>query len=253
MRAPLASLALFIAATGCGGITTASSKDAGASTDASSIPVMGGSSSGSSSGGSSGSSSGGFGGSSGSSGGPTGSSSGGGDDAGEDLDGGPPSSGPDCGAIPTLRPDNPGDIFCLGTGASGLTCSTGTECCANASYADNSCSAWNQQGQGCTSSAGNAIGVACNGISDCVANGVSGSLACCLQGAIVAPMAGCGYLRARNGTAIACETWGAGDGGVVAGTCAAGETQVCQRQTDCPTGTTCTPGKWGSFQIGFCM
>ena len=103
---------------------------------------------------------------------------------------------------------------------------------------------------GCPSTS---VGVACNQISDCVANGFTGRLSCCLQGASVGPMVGCGYPRARDGTAIVCEPWPFGDGGVEAVPCAAGETNICQSEADCPTGTTCTPGKWGLFQVGFCM
>jgi hypothetical protein len=203
--------------------------------------------SGSGSGSPSGSSSGGFG-SSGSSGGT--------DDGGVDLDGGGPGSGADCGNIPTLHPNAPGDIFCLGMGTNGLTCSTGTECCSNADYTENTCISWNDHSTGCPSPA---IGIACNQVSDCYAANGSPfppwTLACCLQGASMAPVAGCGYPRAKDGTAVVCE-WNPGANapgypGAVA--CAAGEIQICQSQADCPVGKTCTPGEWGSFQVGFCM
>jgi hypothetical protein len=42
-------------------------------------------------------------------------------------------------------------------------------------------------------------------------------------------------------------------GGTTATACAAGETQVCSSQADCPTGTTCTAGKWKLYQLGFCQ
>jgi hypothetical protein len=63
-------------------------------------------------------------------------------------------------------------------------------------------------------------------------------------------VAGCGYPKATQGTAVVCES---SDAGVAPGACAAGEVELCSSQADCPTGTTCTPGKWKIFQVGFCL
>jgi hypothetical protein len=102
-----------------------------------------------------------------------------------------------------------------------------------------------------------AIGIACNQTSDCAANGMTGSVACCLQGAKGPnPVTGCGYDKASSGTAVVCEATTGGtttDAGYMVGTCLAGETQICSSDTDCPTGTTCKPGKWKIYQIGFCQ
>lgn len=43
-----------------------------------------------------------------------------------------------------------------------------------------------------------------------------------------------------------------GTGGGV-GSCAAGELQVCEAQSDCPTGKTCTPTRWKLYEIGVCL
>ncbi len=164
------------------------------------------------------------------------------------MDGG---SGVDCGKIPGLHPNPAGDIYC-GYGADGgaLDCLTGTQCCLGGAiggmmYDPQVCSAWTADGTGCDNPDGGGIGIACNQVSDCTSNSPDGGFAvCCLQGAQVAMVPGCGYPKAKYGSAIACET---------ATTCAAGETPICSTQADCPSGTTCTAGKWKLYQIGFCL
>jgi hypothetical protein len=157
-----------------------------------------------------------------------------------------------------LHPGNAGgDIYCgYGTDGGSLSCGTGTECCVggeigtSGTYDPQICAPWNAGGTGCTNPEGGAIGVACNQVSDCTANGSTGAVACCLQGASLGAVAGCTYQHAKDGTAIICESSGSGDGGT--GTCAAGELQVCTQQSDCATGT-CTAVTWKLFQIGVCM
>jgi hypothetical protein len=81
---------------------------------------------------------------------------------------------------------------------------------------------------------------------------MTGTIACCLQGAALEnPAPGCTWPKATAGTAIACEN--SGTGAVTTGACAAGETQICQQQSDCPAGTICTAGKWKTFEVGFCL
>jgi hypothetical protein len=92
------------------------------------------------------------------------------------------------------------------------------------------------------------IGIECAQVADCTANGKSAS-ACCLQGAKSSTVAGCSYPKYSDGTGIVCE----GTTGTSATACASGEVQVCSSQADCPSGTTCTPGKWKILQLGFCM
>jgi hypothetical protein len=182
--------------------------------------------------------------------GDTGSSEG---DSGSPQDSG---TGPDCGSTPTLHLDPAGTIFC-GYGADGgkVECLTGTECCLGGSlgggtFAPEQCGA---RSSTCTNGgepdAGGslAIPIACMQIADCTANGVTSAAACCLQGA-TSPTATCAYPKAQYGTAVVCET-----GNTSPGTCAAGELQICSSQSDCPTGTTCTAGKWKIFQVGFCL
>jgi hypothetical protein len=177
--------------------------------------------------------------------------------AGSDT-GGPQDSGaaPDCGSTPTLHLDPGGTIFC-GYGADGgkVDCLTGTECClggdlGGGTFAPEQCGA---RGATCHNGgepdAGGslAIPIACMQIADCTANGVASAAACCLQGA-TSPLAVCTYPKAEYGTAVVCET-----GNTSPGTCAAGELQICSSQSDCPSGTTCTAGKWKLFQVGFCL
>jgi hypothetical protein len=218
----------------------------------------GGSSSGSSSGGS-GSSSGASGSSSGA-GSSSGSSSGG---AGDDGGGDGGTTTADCGSIPTLHQNPSGDLYCgfnPDGGAGGLDCvaDAGTGWCClggkvGTGYAPQICGANAAEclANGAPDAAGGAgLPIPCNQISDCPANGFMGATACCLQGASApATVAGCGYLKAKGGTAVVCE----GTGGGAATSCAAGEVQICSSDTDCPTGTTCKPGKWKIFQIGFCQ
>ena len=220
----------------------------------------------------------------GGSGGGSGSGSGGGSDSGPDVsvgddggtggDTGPAvgdgGGGPDCGKIPSLHPEPAaGDIYCGFGGADGgsVTCSTGNECCLGGGTAPNydpqACAPWTATGAGCTNPGedagkGSSIGIACNQVADCTANGVSGAVACCITGSPKGPtaVAGCGYSKATSGSAVICEgTVGAADGGGTSstGTCAAGEVQVCQADVDCPTGMHCGAGKWKIFQLGFCQ
>jgi hypothetical protein len=120
-----------------------------------------------------------------------------------------------CGNVPMLHAMSAGTLYCGVTDGGQLTCPTGQECCLGGvlgvgAWVDNQCAAY---GSPCTN-AGNpdagaraaAIGVACLQVSDCAANGVSGAVACCLQGATEAVPAGCSYPRATRGSAIVCET-----------------------------------------------
>jgi hypothetical protein len=94
------------------------------------------------------------------------------------------------------------------------------------------------------------VPIQCNQISDCPSNGAPGATACCLQGGSApTPAPGCTYPKVKGGTAIVCE----GNSGGAATSCAAGETQICSTNADCPSGTTCAPGRWKLFQLGFCM
>jgi hypothetical protein len=166
-----------------------------------------------------------------------------------------------CGSIPTLHQDPPGDIYCGSGDAGALDClaSAGDGMCClggslgNGVYAAQVCSPNAMVGcpNGGEDAGGTpAIPIQCNQIADCTANGFQGAGACCLQGA-TAPSdpLGCGYLKAKGGTAIVCE----GSVGGSATACAAGEIQICSSNADCPQGTTCTPGKWKIFQLGFCQ
>jgi hypothetical protein len=193
---------------------------------------------------------------SGNSGGSSSSGSVGGDDAG-DFD-----AGGDCGAIPHLHENPPGDIYCgYGADAGPLDClaSAGDGMCClggslgNGEYAAQVCSPNAMVGcpNGGEDAGGTpAIPIQCNQIADCTANGFQGAGACCLQGASApSASAGCDDLTSRAGTAIVCE--GSAGGGATA--CAAGEVQICSSNVDCPSGTTCTPGKWKIFQLGFCL
>ncbi len=194
---------------------------------------------------------------SGSSGGSGGSGSSGGS-GGFPYDGGIYDSGINCGSTPTLHVNPPGDIFCgFGADAGLLQCiasqGDGT-CCLGGSlgggmYAPQMCA---QNAAGCMIPAEgmNPIPIQCNQIADCAPNGAAGATACCLQGApALAAVPGCGYYRAKGGSAIVCE----GSGGGAPSFCAAGEVQVCSSNADCASGMTCTPGKWKIYQLGFCM
>jgi hypothetical protein len=87
--------------------------------------------------------------------------------------------------------------------------------------------------------------IQCWQVADCVPNGVSNALSCCIRGAMPpATVQGCGYFRSKGGSAVVCET---------TSTCAIGDVQICSSQADCPTGTMCVPGKWKIFDVGFCL
>lgn len=207
-----------------------------------------------------------------SSGGGSGSSSGGADssvdspsgddggtsDTGTAADGSGSSSGGGdasaCKTPPSLHPGAAGAIFCgYGAGDAGsITCAAGQECCigngtSSAGYAPDECSTY---GTPCTNSTIDAGGlpVECEQTSDCtVNNGDAGGYVCCLQGVTGGPqpVAGCpGDYKATGGKGVACEQ---------ATSCAAGESQVCSADTDCPTGMHCQAFRWKIIQLGYCM
>jgi hypothetical protein len=60
-------------------------------------------------------------------------------------------------------------------------------------------------------------------------------------------VAGCGYDKSTQGTAIKCET--AANGACTGST----DIQICSQQSDCPNGKTCTASKWKIYQVGFCL
>jgi hypothetical protein len=157
-----------------------------------------------------------------------------------------------CGSTPSLHVDTGGTIFCGFGDAGDLDCVIGQECClggylGNDVFGPQACSAF---GSVCTNggvpdTGTPAIAMQCAQVADCTANGVTGAASCCLQGANApADAPGCTYPKAVGGTAVVCETTSA---------CATGEVQICSQQSDCPTGTTCTPGKWKVLQVGFCL
>jgi hypothetical protein len=179
-------------------------------------------------------------------------------DAGDD---GAADAGADvsCGSLPTLHEDEGGTIYC-GFAADGgvLDCPTGQQCCLGGStgggvFLPDECTS---RGAACANGGAPdagipAIPIACTQIADCTANGVA-AVACCLQGASApAPQPGCSYPRSKGGSAIVCETGTAGTTAPAA--CATGEVNICSSQADCPSGKTCTPGKWKIFQVGFCL
>lgn len=229
---------LAAASLACSGrLATGSGDDAGES-DA----PMGGSSGGSSSSGVSSSTGGSGGGVSGSS---SGESSSSGSGSGAMVDAGPP-----CGPIPMLHENPPGDVYCgldanggpldcIGTADAGICCLGGP--IGGGMYAPNACTSIYD---GCMKAGGGAIPIECNQVSDCLPAGIGGSSSCCLQGATAfAPVPACGYDSSKGGTAIVCES---------SSVCSAGEVQICSSNADCPSGTTCTAGKWKIFDIGFC-
>ncbi len=179
----------------------------------------------------------------------------GGTDTGVETDTGTVGPGPDCGSIPSLHANTAGDIYC-GYGADGgsINCGTGTQCClggeVGGAFLPQDCTPWTVTGTGCDNPGPDAgatspsIGIACNQVSDCTTNGQAAGGSCCLVGATAAPVTGCGFDKAKGGTTVQCET---------TATCAAGETQICSADVDCPTGMHCKAGKWKIYQIGFCQ
>jgi hypothetical protein len=181
-------------------------------------------------------------------------------EAGEDEAGQEGGTIADCGSTPTLHVDEAGTIFCGFTDAA-LDCVTGQECCLGGYLVDSGTFAGQQcaaSGATCSNgvfgsdAAAPPIPITCSQIADCKANGVTNAVACCLQGATApADAPTCTYPKATLGTAVVCESNDAGANG--AAPCATGEVQICSSQADCPTGTTCTPGKWKILQVGFCL
>jgi hypothetical protein len=166
----------------------------------------------------------------------------------------------DCGSSPTLHVDEAGSIYCGFTDA-GLDCFRGQECCLggylvdSGSFATQACATWGstcKNGVYGNDAAAAPIAIECAQVADCNANGVTKSVACCLQGATApADEPTCTYPKSTLGSAIVCESSDAGGAGVPA--CATGEVQICSSPADCPAGKTCTAGKWKILQMGFCL
>jgi len=154
----------------------------------------------------------------------------------------------DCGSIPKLHPVEAGTIFCGYTDAGGLNCTTGEQCCLGGktgtnTYAPEQCATWGGPCDNPPPDGGTVI--ECGQNADCTVNGMDGGV-CCLKGAgAPALVSGCTYYKSAGGTAISCEA-------PTNGACAAGETQICEQDSDCPQGKTCTPVKWKLYQLGFC-
>jgi hypothetical protein len=174
-------------------------------------------------------------------------------EAGEDE------TGPECGSTPTLHVDEAGSIFCGIADGGDLLCPTGQECCLGGAlgggqFAPQECATLGAAcpNIGVPDAGAAAIPIECAQISDCVADGVIQAAACCLQGATApAVTPGCTYPKSSLGTAVVCESGQPGTTAPIP--CATGEVQLCSSQVDCPTGTTCMPGKWKIFQVGFCL
>ena len=168
---------------------------------------------------------------------------------------GPQDAGAGCKKDPTLHPSTPGQIFCGFTDAGSFSCDGGAECCLGGKlgtgFAPETCATF-----GATCSNGtNPIPIECTQPEDCTANGMTGA-ACCLKGASPpVQVAGCDpqNLKMQGGTAIACEATDAGSGDAGGSSCAAGEIQVCEAQSDCPSGKTCTATRWKLYEIGVCL
>lgn len=187
-----------------------------------------------------------------------------------------------CKSDPRLHASTPGDIFCGYTDAGHFDCMTGQQCCLGgkqgSGFAPETCTTW---GDTCSNGT-NPIPIECEQPQDCAANGKPGAV-CCLKGgaSVPAPVAGCdpGDLKSKGGKAIVCEGGGtvgdagatdggadgsatddgggasdagAADAGAATG-CATGELQVCESQSDCPSGKTCTPTRWKLYEIGVCL
>jgi hypothetical protein len=157
-------------------------------------------------------------------------------------------------------------VFCgYGEDGGSVSCTTGNECCLGGTSSGSSGFAADQCGtfgSTCTNGTG-PVPISCNQVADCTANGSFGA-ACCLQGGsgsgVPAAVSGCPAtdLKLSDGTAVICESGsadaGAGDAAALpVPACAAGETQICSSQADCPTGKTCTAMHWKLYDIGFCM
>jgi hypothetical protein len=191
--------------------------------------------------------------------GDTGSSSGGntdsggtGDDGGTGTgdDGG---AGADCGKPAQLFPNaDGGNIYCGKDDAGSHYCAVGQQCCLGGKISGNTfepqqCGQWGSacpnSGPGDAASSA-AIAIECNENADCTANGKSGNV-CCLVGASNTTVMGC-QPKFSGGSIIQCEA-------PTNGACAAGETQICQQDTDCPSGMHCNAGHWKVFNVGFCQ
>ena len=184
-------------------------------------------------------------------------SGGGGQDTGTGDDGG--SDAAACKTAPHLHQSDAGSIFCgyQPDGGPAFDCPTGQQCClggkVGSSFAPQQCTTW---GGTCDNpSPDKGIHIECNQASDCVANGKPAGTPCCLAGAAMAAVdPGCPStnLTIKNGNSMLCEP---GDGGSASqvGSCAAGETQVCTSDMDCPSGQHCIAARWKLYQIGFCQ
>ncbi len=155
---------------------------------------------------------------------------------------------PDCGTAPNLHPGSMGQLYCpFGPDAGApIYCAAGTQyCCISGKVGGvyppsdcedisaGGCTAVMQMVQGSTQ-------IQCEDpATDCPA---ATGYVCCASPA-PQPVAGCGYSKITGWAYSKCEMGTA---------CAAGETQICESQAECPSGLACVPMKAKGVQMGFC-
>jgi len=139
-----------------------------------------------------------------------------------------------CGVPPTLHPPGFTGPYCPFMADAGTTsCAPGQTCCEYPVGAPSTCVA---RGTMCPTMGGvSAVSWECDAPSQC-----GGGAMCCGNGTpMVRP--GCSYFEVRPAQGTSC-----------AATCGTGQYVVCEANSDCPTGRTCTPLKSEGQSIGFC-
>jgi hypothetical protein len=174
-------------------------------------------------------------------------------DSGMTPDTGTMDDGGDAGACthgnpPKLHASDGGTLFCgfKPNDAGTLYCDPHTqECCVGGTqgtgHADAVCQ---QQGTTCTNGMGPKV-INCEAPADCT---TAGSV-CCMTGTTPTLDTTCNYYRTGANITTSCVA--PSDGG--APTCAAGQSQICTNDMECPTGKTCVPFKTIYFGLGFCQ
>ncbi len=144
----------------------------------------------------------------------------------------------DCGSFPTLHPESMPGVYCPFSGNPSITCMAYQECCETPAGAGSpsTCEMF-----GSTCPVANSITWECEDPIACMGNPGAAGPVCCGQGSVQLD-SNCGY------------HYGSGFMGTVcAASCAAGEVTICETQSECPSGTTCTPFKTKGLQIGACL
>ena len=129
-------------------------------------------------------------------------------------------------------------------------CKTPAEMCCLSPSADAGSSVCEKLAASCTNTAFSQW--ECSSPSECAGN-AGGNTCCLIAGPLEADLSCSGYQKTKGFDATKCMAAAACTGTVVVGKFTDNQTIVCEQQSDCAGGKTCTPVKTTGTSIGLCL